>query len=109
MRVFILVISLFLSACTPSTPTPKIVHKSFYLHKNIMLFELNNGFCSQKTPLANKGYKYIWRSDRGNIFDNLFNWDSYPPCIIELQTNEKNIITAIKILEDDIKCIQVLR
>jgi len=108
MRYTTLLLSLFLASCATST-TPTVVQKSLYLHKSLMKFEMDNGFCYAKKPLKSGGVKCLWSSDSGNILASALSWDNYPPCKLELFTNKEKIITKIVIIEDGIECAGVLK
>jgi len=110
MKKIILIITIFLTGCaTNYSVAPQDVTKSLYLNKHLSKFEMDNGFCYKREPLANGGYKNYWRSDKGNILANALSWDSYPYCELELDTNKAGIVERIKILEDDIKCAYALK
>ena len=109
MKKYILFAALFLTSCaTLNYNNQNIVKKSFYLNKPLVKFEMDNGYCYYRKKI-NGGYLNYYKSSSGNILANLLTWDSYPDCELEIKTNNKGVITQIKILQDDIKCAYILR
>jgi hypothetical protein len=109
MKKYIFLIVLFLSSCaTPNYTDSTIVKKSFYLNKELVKFEMDNGYCYYRKKIKN-GYLNYYKSDKGNILADMLNWDSYPPCELEIKTDNKEVIKQIKILQDNIKCAYILR
>ena len=107
-KLFLIIILFALSSCV-NTPYPRVVKKSLYLNKPLMKFEMDNGYTTLKKKLDNGSYIYTYRSDQGSIMANLFDFEGYPPCILEIKTNKDKIIKEIKIIEDDIKCAYILK
>ena len=115
MKKYILLgLVIFFSGCSnysiePNSSDSNYVKRSLYLNQPLSRFELDNGFCYAREPLPNGGYINYWKSDSGNIIADALDWDSYPYCKLALITDNKNIIRKIKILEDDVKCVSVLK
>jgi len=110
MKKYFLIGAILLSGCAVTNfITPQVVTKSLYLNKPLSRFEMDNGFCYAREKTSYGGYINHWKSSGGNMFADALNWDSYPPCRLDLKTNKQNIVTQIKIIEDDIKCAYVLR
>ena len=109
MKKLLPFIMLIFTSCATYAPQSAIVRKSFYLNKSLSKFEIDNGFCYYREKIPNGGYINHFKSSGINIIADIKNLDSYPECKLDLITNNKNIITQIRIVEDDIKCAYILK
>ena len=112
MRIFIIFTVFFIiTGCSTTIPqNPNngyLVKKSLYLNKELIKFEIDNGYCKSRKAMPDGGYINYYISDSGNIIANMLDWDSYPPCKLAIKTDKDGIIKEIRVIEDDIKCAYI--
>ncbi len=111
MLSFLILSVLFLSGCVSTLEGPQPVGKSLYLNKRLMKFVMDNGPAYREQRLSNGHVLHYWRSDTGRLIAIAAGRDDQYPdlCELALETDEKNVIRRINIIEDSPICMGVLK
>jgi hypothetical protein len=110
-RAIITLSSLLLTACASYPVAPQPVSHSLYLNKKYLRFILDHGEGYRTVRLKNGNRLHYWRSDEGGLIAIATGRDDHYPdyCEIALETDPKQIVRRIYIIEPSSICNAVLK
>jgi hypothetical protein len=72
-------------------------------------FIVDNGSPYRQVRLKNGHLLHYWRSDFGRLIVGALRWDDYDYCELALETDDRQIVRRIYIIEDSIHCAGALK